>query len=267
MSSCSTSHSGARLSLSMRRYSSCRAAPRVGWGTLAMANSERKILRSGDRPEPDHRLAERRAERLALGVGERGLARFADRRRLRTRVGGVRVFHQRIDDGEEVRLAAPMRLAVTLDETGALGDLEGETGIAPCRLGDQAQPALDQLLLLAVPVAARPPRLHPGERAHHQVAEEARGLDVHADVVGIELAAALRPRNESFAEETRKNGCEFFDSRLQVIDDYDRLAVLRAHLAAHALEAAGARLEIGDADDVLVGHPAREMPRHGAFAS
>ena len=37
------------------------------------------------------------------------------------------------------------------------------------------------------------PGLEPGQRAHHQVAEHPGGLDVHADVVGIELAAALRP--------------------------------------------------------------------------
>src|SRR2546422_11368948 len=61
-----------------------------------------------------------------------------------------------------------------------------------------------------------------------QITEEARSLDVHADVVGIEPAAALRPRNKSFSEETRKNGGEFLDSRLQVIDDHHRLAVLRA---------------------------------------
>src|SRR3989449_8434764 len=96
-----------------------------------------------------------------------------------------------------------------------------------------------------------------------QITEEARSLDVHADVVGIEPAAALRPRNKSFSEETRKNGGELLDSRLQVIDDHHRLAVLRAHFAAHPLEAAGARLEIGDADDVLVGHPERQVPRHG----
>src|SRR2546422_4797873 len=96
-----------------------------------------------------------------------------------------------------------------------------------------------------------------------QITEEARSLDVHADVVGIEPAAALRPRNKSFSEETRKNGGEFLDSRLQVVDDHHRLAVLRAHFAAHPLEAAGARLEVGDADDVLVRHPEREVPRHG----
>ena len=37
-------------------------------------------------------------------------------------------------------------------------------------------------------------RPHPGERAHQQVAEEAGGPDVHADVVGVELAAPFRPR-------------------------------------------------------------------------
>src|SRR5205823_9708274 len=85
--------------------------------------------------------------------------------------------------------------------------------------------------------------------------------DVHADVVGVELAVPLRPGNKFFSEEPWKYGRELLDARLEVVDDHDRLVFLRSDFAAHALEAAGARLEVGDADDVLVGHPQREMSR------
>src|SRR5688572_28050064 len=105
----------------------------------------------------DHGLVEVHAERLPLGVGQRGLARLADRRRLLARIRGRRVVHQRVDDGEEVAFAAPVRLALALDQSGAFGDLARQRGVAPRGLGHQAEPALDQLLLLAVAVAHRPP--------------------------------------------------------------------------------------------------------------
>src|SRR6185436_32457 len=164
----------------------------LGWGTLAMAGL------SGNRGfyglHPDDGFAECLAERLALGVGERRLARLADRRRLLARVGRGRVFHQRVDDGEEVALAAAVGLAVALDQARAFGNFARQRQVAPRRLDHQPEPALDQRLLLAVAVAHRPPGAQPGEAAHQQVAEHAGGLDVHADVVGVELAAPFRPR-------------------------------------------------------------------------
>ena len=100
----------------------------LGWGTLAMGNSSLKMgfYVRADLLEPDDRLAERVAERLALGIGERRLARLADRGRLLARVGGGRVLDQRVEDGEEVSLAAPVGLAVALDEARAFGDLARE---------------------------------------------------------------------------------------------------------------------------------------------
>src|SRR2546421_3706800 len=99
-----------------------------------------------------------------------------------------------------------MRLAVPLDEAGAFGELEGERGVALRRLGHQAEPTFDELLLLAVAVAPRPQRPQAGERAHQEITKDAGGPDVHADVVCVELAAALRPCDESLPQKARKNG-------------------------------------------------------------
>src|SRR5919106_284844 len=93
--------------------------------------------------EPHHGLAECLAERLPLGIRQRRFPRFADRRSLLARVGRRRVLDQRVYDRQEIPLAAPVRLAVALDEARALGDLAGEPPIAPRRLGDVAEPALD----------------------------------------------------------------------------------------------------------------------------
>jgi hypothetical protein len=69
--------------------------------------------------EPDHGLAERGAEGLAFRVRERGLPGLADRACLLPRIRGGRVLHERIEDGKEIGLAAPVRLAVALHEASA----------------------------------------------------------------------------------------------------------------------------------------------------
>jgi len=113
-----------------------RAAPRVRLGTLAMAIPKRKILRSGTGLSQTTGLPRRCADALPSGSAS------AASRALRIaaacmRGSAVPGFPQRIDDGEEVRLAAPMRLAVTLDETGAFGDLEASpaSALPPRRRG------------------------------------------------------------------------------------------------------------------------------------
>ena len=63
------------------------------------------------------------------------------------------------------------------------------------------------------------------------------------------------------AESVGQQGSELLDAGLEIVDHHHRLAVLRADFLAHPLEARGARLQVGDADDVLVGHPQREVAR------
>jgi hypothetical protein len=47
---------------------------------------------------------------------------------------------------------------------------------------------------------------------------------------------------------------------LEMVDDLHDLVVARAHLAAHA-RMAGAQLQLGDAHDVVEGHPQRQPAR------
>src|SRR5262245_43667937 len=169
-----------------------------------MASS--RILRSRDLLQPDDRLAQSLAQRLALRVGQGGLASLANSLRLLGRVGSGRVLDQGIDDGKEVRLAAPVGLAVALDEAGASGQLKRKRDVAFGRVAHQPKPALDQCLLLAVAVGEGPQRPQPGERAHQEVAEDAACLDVHADVVRVELAAPLGPCDEPFPQTPGQDG-------------------------------------------------------------
>src|SRR4051812_35411307 len=103
----------------------------------------RNLLRRFYGLHPDDGLAERGAKRLALRIGECGVARLPDRLRLLAHICRRRVLDQRVGDGEEVALAAPVRLAIALDEAGAFRDLIAELAVALRRLGHHAEPALD----------------------------------------------------------------------------------------------------------------------------
>src|SRR3990172_3305791 len=74
---------------------------------------------------------ERVLELAPFRIGERGLARLADRRSP-LRVGGERAAcNDRIQDAQEAGLGATMRLAVALDQPATQRDLEAEPEIAP----------------------------------------------------------------------------------------------------------------------------------------
>src|SRR5262245_66566214 len=109
-----------------------------------------RILRSRDLLQPYDRLAQGLAERLPLRIRETGFARPAYGLRLLADVRHGRVLDQGVDDGEEVRLAAPVGLAVALDQARAIRHLACERDVASCRVVHQHKPALDQRLLLAV---------------------------------------------------------------------------------------------------------------------
>src|SRR5262245_44254920 len=94
-------------------------------------------------------------QREAVRVGECRLARLANRAGLLDRVVGRWVLDQRVEDREEIRQAAAVRLAVALAQRGALRDLNREQRALRLRIADRAQPALDQRLLIGIAQAAR----------------------------------------------------------------------------------------------------------------
>src|SRR5882672_7289914 len=58
-------------------------------------------------------------ELATLGIGERAFAGRANRRGPRVRIADRRPLDQRIEDAQEIRLAARMCLSVALDEASA----------------------------------------------------------------------------------------------------------------------------------------------------
>src|SRR5215468_6051289 len=114
----------------------------------SIAVSSRRALRSARRPTEElQRLRLRRARRdpyclerllelAAVGIRERRFARLPDGRRA-VGVGERAARDDRVEDPQEVRLRAPVRLAVTLDQASAERNLEREPEVAG-RGGSQA---------------------------------------------------------------------------------------------------------------------------------
>src|SRR5262249_55570436 len=99
-------------------------------------------------------LAKAARERFALGIGERGRPRARDR----VDAEGERDM-SRQDRPDDARLdqavigaAAFQGIAIALDQPRAFRDLERKIAREPCRVGDEAQPRFDRVLLLLVAV-------------------------------------------------------------------------------------------------------------------
>src|SRR6266571_4740984 len=97
-------------------------------------------LRHG-RQRRDAVAFQRLLELTPFRVGERGLARLADRLRALSRIGDRAALDQGIEDAQEIAFAALVRFAIALDQTSAQGDLEREARVALCRARDRSEPA------------------------------------------------------------------------------------------------------------------------------
>src|SRR5207244_1051976 len=98
-------------------------------------------------------------EALALGVLERrgaGAGDGVDALRDGERAGEDGADHA-LHDQAIIVAAAPVGVAVTLDQPGAFGDFEGELARARGGLGDQAEPGLESPLLFVEAVTVRAP--------------------------------------------------------------------------------------------------------------
>ncbi len=73
--------------------------------------------------------------------------------------------------------------------------------------------------------------------------------------------APLGPALESAAETRRQQGADLLDARLEELGDAHRLVALRPHLGTQPREARRPALQLGDTDDVLIGHPQGEVAR------
>src|SRR5207244_8932796 len=91
-------------------------------------------------------------------------------------------------------------------------------------------------------------------------AEDRRGLHALADRGPPARPPSLRPAREGRDESVGQHAVDLVEVGLEEVGHLD-LAVLDPRLAPDALEAAGPRLQIGDANRILVRHPHREPTR------
>ena len=164
---------------------------------------------------------------------------------------------------QQVGLAALVGGAIALDEPAAGRDLEAERGVATCADLDRREPALDHGLLLDVTAAPPAQSFHCREGAQQQQAEARVRADLERQREGVLAAhqALAIPAHESFRRCPRQQGCELGRARLEVIDDGDDVGVACLHLAPHASQARGTALQVGNADDVVEGHPEGKKAR------
>ena len=81
-------------------------------------------------------------------------------------------------------------------------------------------------------------------------------LQIGADLTeGLGAGAKPERGRQAAAERGRQERGKFLYSRLEVIDDDNGFALARLGLLAHAIESAGACLQVRYADDVLEAHP------------
>src|SRR5204863_9380574 len=83
-------------------------------------------------------------------------------------------------------------------------------------------------------------------------------VDMHADIELVGQAARAGQGLDRPCEKAREHRGELVDAGLQELDDAHRLVRLRLNFPANALEAASARFQVGDADDVRVANPQGE---------
>ena len=75
----------------------------------------------------------------------------------------------------------------------------------------------------------------------------------------VERARELGPRQDEAAERRGHRAAHLLDARMHELGDVQHLVVACADLALDAAEARGARLQVGDADHVVIGHGVRDI--------
>ena len=120
---------------------------------------------------------------------------------------------------------------------------------------DGAEPVLEMRALVRVAQQASAVRAQRGDRIERAEPEDAVRADAPAARhEPIEHREEFRARLDRAAEALRQRAADLLHARMHVLRDVDELAILQPNLAPHARGAGGAGLEVGDADDVVIGH-------------
>src|SRR5207244_13051322 len=116
------------------------------------------------------------------------------------------------------------------------------------------EPAVHARVLVARAVRDRAERTEQRQQPYAEVPGDGRGLALLSEGRRAVGPAPLGPARERRDEPVGEDAVDLVEVRLEEVGD-DDLASLRAFLPSDPLEPARARLELGDADRVLVRHP------------
>ena len=118
------------------------------------------------------------------------------------------------------------------------------------------------LHLVAQQAAA--PAAHAADQPQRGEAGKTVGADAPAAIdAPVEKAGELRPRLDEAAEPGRHGAAELLDARVEIFGHLQDGVVVERDLAAHTGTARRARLQVGDADHVVVAHGVGDMLRRG----
>ena len=155
-----------------------------------------------------------------------------------------------------------MGVAVALDQAAAADDLDAKIVVRREPTADGGEPRRDMRLLDLVAEQRAAEAAHAGERIERDEPEDAVGADVAALVEhAVDRPRELRARLDRAAEPRRHGAADLLDARVHELGDVDHLVVAGPRLVPHPGEAGGPRLQVGDADHVVIGHGAGEVLR------
>src|ERR1700723_4727876 len=175
---------------------------------------------------------QRLRQRDPLIVRERGGSEHADP------AGGVLRLLPILNmgqDGIEIRRAALMCLAVTLDQLLTVGNLDGQGVILWRNARDEFQPALDSQVFLRVPQSLSAPTAQSGQPVELQEPADARSRDLPAArETGHPAPRRLRMQNPC-PEPDGQRAAYLFDPRFHEFSDLNQLAGRRPNFLQYAL--------------------------------
>src|SRR6185437_3531706 len=141
--------------------------------------------------------------------------------------------------------------AVSLDQSGAFRNFNGQLTRMFRRIENEAEPALDLTLLLLETVTEWAQRPQLGEQPEAQITADGSGVDFHGEIDPAEPAPLFGHAKKRTRQERRQQLAQLLDARLEKIVHRERLAAGVQFLARDAAHARRLDLGLRDAHDIF----------------
>ena len=164
----------------------------------------------------------------------------------------------------ELAFARVVGVRVAFDQPARFEDLDRKRDVAPRHRASALEPGLDMRLLAAMAQRAAAEAAQAGQQIKRQEPADRAGAHPPAAIdQAAQDAEHARARLDPEPEPGRQGAADLLHARMHELGRVDELVGLGGHFGAHPGEAAVARLEVGDADHVVIGHGARDLLGRG----